>query len=603
MAFTDNCDIFGAIHEGGINRVVRHVMRQRPSLFNYASAGILERPERVCRPIDAHPVVIARGNPLATPVQPIPILGSAYGLDFCAQFAVAEIDFSPGNVVTLPPQLNPPLAAQRFALHGAACAGLGCPAREVTRILPDRPLQPGLTINRPRRTIVIPSEKLECFCLDLFMVADVDAITTAGKWQLLGKLDGLELVDLAPEGLENSIECYAKLFIQLVLLPQLAARPIELTQDLMGTATVTLLPSPTSAAIPNNPAIEDDQLKVFIDLVTGPPPPPAPPGPPGPPAPPPVPGTIRPRVRTGPADATVAVSETGVRELFGAFRDGFRFSKSNSSSGAISLSYAVEAHLEGGTIELRNDGTIRVRELDVKWDTLRVCLGINIPEICVGGFCIIPIPFDGCAVRAPRLCAFSGNPDLSFCLDIGGLVTSEVSATVRPLTKYAVNPARTPGMNDWDAKDAGIPNKWQVLIDPVTIDLDLFDIADIVGDLLEDAVDAAIDGLLGGLPDWAKDLIRAILGPIIDLIRDILDFGDDLVEWLSDQIGVSLGLFNFLLTALADYFAEQQPIVQIEDPLPTLEPTGSLIRVMIPVEFLGVRVNTDEMILEVDIGA
>jgi hypothetical protein len=38
VPFTDNCDLYGAIHEDGINRVVRHIMRQRPSLFNYGTA-------------------------------------------------------------------------------------------------------------------------------------------------------------------------------------------------------------------------------------------------------------------------------------------------------------------------------------------------------------------------------------------------------------------------------------------------------------------------------------------------------------------------------------------------------------------------------------
>lgn len=31
MTFTDQCDLFGAIHEQGINLVVQHIMCQRPS--------------------------------------------------------------------------------------------------------------------------------------------------------------------------------------------------------------------------------------------------------------------------------------------------------------------------------------------------------------------------------------------------------------------------------------------------------------------------------------------------------------------------------------------------------------------------------------------
>ena len=87
-------------------------------------------------------------------------------------------------------------------------------------------------------------------------------------------------------------------------------------------------------------------------------------------------------------------------------------------------------------------------------------------------------------------------------------------------------------MNDWDAQDVNpsLANHWQLYVDPQFLDVDIFDIADIVGDLLENAVNAAIDNLLGFLPGWARDLIKAILGPIIDLIRAILDIAVDIQE-------------------------------------------------------------------------
>jgi hypothetical protein len=40
MAFTDHCDIFIAVLEAGINRVLTHVRRQRPSMFNYGSQAV-----------------------------------------------------------------------------------------------------------------------------------------------------------------------------------------------------------------------------------------------------------------------------------------------------------------------------------------------------------------------------------------------------------------------------------------------------------------------------------------------------------------------------------------------------------------------------------
>ena len=64
MAFTDHSDLFGAVHEAGINLVVRHIMRQRPSLFNYATAFFLQRPDLLCNRIEAIPDVVKAGNPL-----------------------------------------------------------------------------------------------------------------------------------------------------------------------------------------------------------------------------------------------------------------------------------------------------------------------------------------------------------------------------------------------------------------------------------------------------------------------------------------------------------------------------------------------------------
>lgn len=110
---------------------------------------------------------------------------------------------------------------------------------------------------------------------------------------------------------------------------------------------------------------------------------------------------------------------------FTAVRDGFSFNETRSGNfGPFTASVTAAGHLENGTVDLRADNSIALDELDLEFDTLRACLGIDIPEICIGGFCIIPNPFGGCPVRAPRLCAFSDNPDIEFCLDIAAFVRS-----------------------------------------------------------------------------------------------------------------------------------------------------------------------------------
>lgn len=310
---------------------------------------------------------------------------------------------------------------------------------------------------------------------------------------------------------------------------------------------------------------------------------------------------------------TIAASEKTFKALFEAIRDNFKFTRSDSGDfGPFTAAYSLEAHLEGGTVDLRADNTVQIKELNIKWDRLDLTLGFDIPEICVGGFCIIPNPFGGCLVRAPRICIFSADPDISFTLPLGGLITSEISVTGSLLTKYALNPARPSGMNDWDAQDANpsLASHWQLFIDPQFIDVDVFDIADIVGDLLENPVNAAIDNLLGFLPRWARNLIKALLGPIIDLIRDILDIPDDIQEWISDLLNVSFGVLDFILQLVADYFANKYPLHQIEDPYPLLETATnpnpvfppSIVPVKIPIRDLSVFNNDQEMILEGNVG-
>lgn len=301
---------------------------------------------------------------------------------------------------------------------------------------------------------------------------------------------------------------------------------------------------------------------------------------------------------------TVAANERAFRELFNALRDKFTFADADSGDfGPFSASYDIAFHLENGTVDLRADNTVQVKELDIVWDKLIFGLGFDIPEICVGGWCI-PMPWPIPDICLPELCVFDDDPDVELTLDLSSIIRSEVSVTASPVVKYRIDPGRAPWMTDLDAEDANVFNRWQIFIDPVTVDIDVFDVADIIGDLLEDAVNVIVDGLLGWLPGWARDWVKDLLGSIIDLIRDILDIPDDIGEWLSNLLGVSLGLFNTIVNFVADYFAAQEPIHWFEDPFPVLKPQPGVpwIPVKLPVRDLSVRVTADEMILEANVG-
>lgn len=303
------------------------------------------------------------------------------------------------------------------------------------------------------------------------------------------------------------------------------------------------------------------------------------------------------------AHLTVAASEDAFRDLFAGLRDGFSASASDSSDfGPFSASYSAGVRLEGGTVDLQSGGTVRISELDVVYDPLVVTLGVDIPEICVGGFCIIPSPF-GCILRAPRICVFSADPDISLPLDLSGLINSEISGSFEVDVEDFQNPGRIVGMTDLDAEDAGVSNAWRFLLDPEFIDFDLIDFADTVGNVLDAAINNAVDSALGFLPGFLRDLVKAVLGAPVTLIRSILDIGDDIDEWLSNLLGVSFGLFDFVLSLIADHFAKENPIFEFENPFPVLPASGGLIPVKLPIEKVDVQVTDTEMIITADVGA
>jgi hypothetical protein len=304
---------------------------------------------------------------------------------------------------------------------------------------------------------------------------------------------------------------------------------------------------------------------------------------------------------------TVAVSEDTFRKLFAKLRDQAHYSTSGSTSGrTFRLSYSAGFRLQGGTVDLQAGNSIAIHELDIVYDPLSLNFQIDIPEICIGGWCLLML-FGHCIIRAPRICIFSANPDISIPLNIGGILTSEISGAFRLKTRYYTSPARAAGMRYLTAEDNHVPNKWQFLLEPIWLDIDPIDVADTVGNLLNVLISNAINGLLGWLPGWARSALSWLLGGIADFIRLLLDIPDDIDEWLSNLLGTSIGLLDWVLTKIAAFFADMFPIFQIEDPLPVLPYDYTAVPPTIPVKIpllnMAALVNDTEMILTADVGA
>jgi len=300
---------------------------------------------------------------------------------------------------------------------------------------------------------------------------------------------------------------------------------------------------------------------------------------------------------------TIAASANAFVQLFDALRDNFTFSKSDSGSfGPFTASYSVALHLSGGTVQLNDDGTIEIKDVDIVFDTLTASACFNLPGFCVGGWCIVPDPWNGCLVGIPKICI--GGP-ICVPIDLSGLVSEITDVRASLLAKYYIDPARPPGVTDLNAEFAGHPNKWQVFIDPAWVHIDPINVPDTVENIFENVVKNAIYNMMGPLPGWMKDLLWAAIKAtgIIALVKGILGFVGKIADWLETLLNSIFDIVGLVETAVADYFASKYPIYEFEDPYPILAAGGGLIPVKIPIRDLAATVNSHEMIVTANVGA
>jgi hypothetical protein len=303
------------------------------------------------------------------------------------------------------------------------------------------------------------------------------------------------------------------------------------------------------------------------------------------------------------ADLTIAVSEAVWAKTLEVVVANFGLDVADGADfGGFIAGYDGRLVLKGGTLELRDDGTVRLRELDARWDKLDFTLGVTMPEVCFGGG-FVDLPFG--TVHLPGINVFSGDPSVSVTVDLAPLVKHELSLVARPLIQH-FDPATTAiGKHCQQLHTAldidDTKPQWRVFCDPQTIDLDPFDFADTVGDLFEQALTDAVDALLPHGP--LHDLILAAIGSVADLLRTLLDIPDDISEWLSDLFNVSFGVFNLILQFVADFFGTCVSFFQLDDPYPMFPKTSELAEVMVPIQNLTATVSDVELVVTADIGA
>jgi hypothetical protein len=317
MALTDHSDIYSALHEDGVNRLIDHLMRKRPTLFNYGTERIvraassptsadrrllcdfIEYDSEVLKRVDV-PIPADADSPIMTEQNPLPVLGTddLVALDYCIQVVEMAVDFAPTDLdLDTGDDVGLVLGPQQFAASVTVCAGLACPDDdeydEILTQLQELRDRYGDELDDPDlRTelglpIVPEPEALHCFCLRVSLVGSVELVERGAVSPVLVieqsprlVIDDLWLASLDeqklsfPRGMTQSLECYLHSFVQLGLLPTLSATLEEVIPKTLEMefivfnleATRMTVSLPTLDGVPNNPALEDDQFKLYVDV-------------------------------------------------------------------------------------------------------------------------------------------------------------------------------------------------------------------------------------------------------------------------------------------------------------------------------------------------
>ncbi len=283
MSLTSNSDIAARINESAFNTIFQQFMLQTPETFNYASKKVIDN-NRMCSPVNVDPVLDSMGINKITEVPPLPLFGADpllnIGVEYCVQLKDFKVDFNPTSEIQLPSELGG-LAVQQFALKGTVCAGLGSSKIGVRTTKSDSfpflymkasragtKAKKAAVKKKPTRAqglssyTFLPIEYLNMSCFTLSLYAKVVLARERNFLKL--KLVGIELEDIAPLGLENSIEYYLMQVLDHVVFPKLKMDISDLAFVKEGYFNIGL--TPRSSAVPHNPSITNDYFSLYLNI-------------------------------------------------------------------------------------------------------------------------------------------------------------------------------------------------------------------------------------------------------------------------------------------------------------------------------------------------
>lgn len=226
MSLTKSHEVFGSIHETGINDILNAFFSTRPRYLNYGSSAYV--PSTTVN---------------STQMSPIPFPGvPGGGIDWAIRFSTPRVDLFDQDQ-NLPPELN--LNPGQLAVHTAAEICIDC-RRKVDE--EDKPRDD--EEKNPREG----EAKGPCFKVRVAATGHLQRTWGADGDAVRIVVDQLELIDIKPDELEAIIECLLLQILRAVL------REVRLPLQALRAGAFTL-------SLVQGPEIEDDQIKMYGNLI------------------------------------------------------------------------------------------------------------------------------------------------------------------------------------------------------------------------------------------------------------------------------------------------------------------------------------------------
>jgi hypothetical protein len=228
MSLTEVHDVFAAIHEDGLNDLLRRFFGTRPKYLNYGSPGF-----------------VAATTVNATQMPAIQFPGIPGGIDWSVRIDIPHVDAHPQSSA-LPPELDP-LGAQRLSVRTSVEICVNCVSRREDQPRDDRHHDDDDKFpDRPPRGDLRPA----CFKVEVYAITRAERTSSPDGDAVRLIVDAIEIVDLSPTELESVIEC---LLLQ-ILRAVLASVRLPLTALRAGAFELV----PTAG-----PEIENDQIEMY----------------------------------------------------------------------------------------------------------------------------------------------------------------------------------------------------------------------------------------------------------------------------------------------------------------------------------------------------